>query len=667
VGQNDFSVLDKRPAKAATALPSSPQPGSSPGEPPTVALPERAFWILGAVVALVTLAVFLPSVRNSWVNWDDADNFLGNPHFRGLGWSNIRWVFSGSVQDAHWIPLTWLTLSLDYVIWGMNPAGYHLTSLLIHSVNALLCYVLAYRLLELGFGAGARPRDLRLAAAVAALFFALHPLRVESVAWITERRDVLMGLFAFSTVLAWLEACRAGTPGRPARRWYWTAVGCFAAALLSKAMVVGLPIVLVVLDVYPLRRVRAGGGRWPTRLVRLAILEKAPFLLLSSAAGAVTLVIAAQRTHATPLSVLGMVPRLAVSAYGLAFYLRKTLVPWPLSPLYTLFHPVVPWRATYVGPALIVIGISALTVAARRRWPAGLAVWISYVALLLPMLGLLHNGTQITADRFTYAAAVGPAILVGAAVAWCRQASLDGRIAPALGSGVLTATLLWIVVLTALTVPQIGIWKDSVTLWTRAAEAEPQSDIPIFYLGWALTEAGRFDEARGHFQRSLARVPPEFPTLRAQFLFHVGMVELRGGRPADAEARFREALRLDPEHPAAWIRLGVVLWARGQREEATRAWAKAVSLAPRWGAYQLWEIRLAASEMPEVAAVARGRLAFNLGALLEHYRQPGQALEQYRVAAALLPDDMTACGRAKRLSAAMAPGETVACDFRGRP
>src|SRR4029453_10716480 len=138
------SVLAPSPAKAATALPSSPQPGPLPGEPPTVAPSERLFWILGAVVALVTLAVFLPSVWNGWANWDDADNFLGNPHFRGLGWSNIRWIFSGSVQDAHWIPLTWVTLSLDYVIWGMNPAGYHLTSLLIHSVNALLCYVLAY-------------------------------------------------------------------------------------------------------------------------------------------------------------------------------------------------------------------------------------------------------------------------------------------------------------------------------------------------------------------------------------------------------------------------------------------------------------------------------------------------------------------------------------------
>jgi len=416
------SVLDRRPAKASTALNSSLDRGPVPRKQPSVVPAGRTFWTLGAVVAGVTLAVFLPSIRNGWVNWDDVDNFLGNPHFRGLGGANLRWILAGSVQDAHWTPLTWLTLSLDYVIWGMNPAGYHLTSLLIHSLNALLCYVLACRLLELGFGSGARPGDLRRAAIVAALFFALHPLRVESVAWITERRDVLMGMFAFSTLLVWLRACRSGADGRPARRWYWAAVVCFAAALLSKVMVVGLPIVLVALDVYPLRRIGASHARWRTRLVRLTVVEKAPFLLLSAAAVVMTLVIAAQRTHATPLSVLGIAQRLAISAYGPAFYLWKTLVPWPLSPLYTLFHPVVPWSATYIVPALGVAGITALTIAARRRWPAGLAVWISYVALLLPMLGVVHSGAQITADRFTYAASVGPAILLGAAVAWGRQA-----------------------------------------------------------------------------------------------------------------------------------------------------------------------------------------------------------------------------------------------------
>jgi len=604
---------------------------------------------VGAAVASLTFLAFLSALGNGWVNWDDADNFLANPHYRGLAWANLRWILTGSVQDAHWVPLTWLTLSLDYVLWGMRPAGYHLTAVILHSISAFLCYRLADRLLELGLPSSSRASERRVGAAVAALFWALHPLRVESVAWITERRDVLMGLFAFATLLAWLRACSRGRDARPPRGWYWVAVGCFALALSSKTMVVGLPFVLVVLDVYPLRRIDLAQAGATARLARSVLAEKAPFWLLALAASAVTLVIAGERAHTTPLAVLGVGQRLAVAAYGLAFSLGKTVVPAGLSPLYTLFHPVEPWSMTYVGPAIVVVAITVLTVLARRRWPAGLAAWISYAALLLPMLGLIHSGAQITADRFTYLAAVGPAVLLGATVTWCLAASRAHRIAHWLGPGMAVATMIWLLALAALTMAQIGIWKDSVSLWRRAAEVEPASDIPIFYLGWALEEAGRFDEARAHFEWSLAHVPPELPALRAQFLFHIALVEQRAGRMAAAEARLREALQLDPEHPAALIRLGTALWTREARDEARQAWTRAAALASHWSRYQLWEIRSALEAMPDVPLRERGMLAFHLGTWLEQHGQRGQALELYRRAATLPPGDRTACERASRL------------------
>jgi len=385
------------------------------------------------------------------------------------------------------------------------------------------------------------------------------------------------------------------------------------------------------------------------RLARSVLAEKVPFWLLALAASAVTLVIAGERAHTTPLAVLGVGQRLAVAAYGLAFSLGKTVVPAGLSPLYTLFHPVEPWSMTYVGPAIVVVAITVLTVLARRRWPAGLAAWISYVALLLPMLGLIHSGAQITADRFTYLAAVGPAVLLGATVTWCLAASRAHRIAHWLGPGMAVATMIWLLALAALTMAQIGIWKDSVSLWRRAAEVEPASDIPIFYLGWALEEAGRFDEARAHFEWSLAHVPPELPALRAQFLFHIALVEQRAGRMAAAEARLREALQLDPEHPAALIRLGTALWTREARDEARQAWTRAAALASHWSRYQLWEIRSALEAMPDVPLRERGMLAFHLGTWLEQHGQRGQALELYRRAATLPPGDRTACERASRL------------------
>ena len=202
---------------------------------------------VGTAVASIAFLAFLPALGNGWFNWDDANKFVANPHYRPLDWANLRWILTGSVKGAHWVPLTWLTLSLDYVLWGMRPAGYHLTSVILHSISAFLCYRFADRLLELGLGSSSRGSERRVGAAGAALFWALHPLRVESVAWITERRDVLVGLFAFATLLAWVRACFPRRHARPACGWYWAAVGCFALAFLSKTMVVGLPLVLVVL------------------------------------------------------------------------------------------------------------------------------------------------------------------------------------------------------------------------------------------------------------------------------------------------------------------------------------------------------------------------------------------------------------------------------------
>src|SRR2546421_6839236 len=223
-------------------------------------------------IAVITVAVFAPALWYGFVLWDDDRNLLSNPHYRGLGWGQARWAFTSAVM-GHWIPVTWLTFGLDYALWGMNAFGYHLTNVLLHAANGVLVYVLALRLLQLTLTA-ARPGPVRVGAVVAALFFAVHPLRVESVAWVTERRDVLSALFYLLTVLAYLKACAADGPSR--RRWRLASIGAYALGLLSKSLIMSLPLVLLVLDVYPLRRAR---GRW-----RVILLEKLPYLGLAVAA-----------------------------------------------------------------------------------------------------------------------------------------------------------------------------------------------------------------------------------------------------------------------------------------------------------------------------------------------------------------------------------------------
>src|SRR5438093_8454887 len=329
-------------------------------EPIAGALPERWLpWLVPGLIALVTFVAFLPALQNQFVNWDDAENFLENPHYRGLGWTQLRWMWT-TFHLGHYIPLTWMTLGLDYRLWGMNPFGYHLTSLLLHAANAVVFFFVVHRILTLALPRPSeRGRALAVSAGFAALVFAIHPLRVESVAWVTERRDVLSGLFYLLTILMYLRACARGARGRG---WYWLSVAVFGCALLSKSMVVSLPVVLLILDVYPLRRL-GGALAWWSEPARRVYVEKIPFVLLAAAASAVALM--AQLSHNTMVSVVQLsgLGRLALSVYGLSFYLWKPVALVTLSPLYELPPTVNPWAPPFLLSYGLVVAITALVLA----------------------------------------------------------------------------------------------------------------------------------------------------------------------------------------------------------------------------------------------------------------------------------------------------------------
>src|SRR5712691_1848133 len=386
-------------------------------EPVSQALTRRwVHWLVPALIALVTFAAFLPTLQNQFVSWDDTDNFLDNPHYRGLGWTHLRWMWTTHL--GHYIPLTWMTLGLDYLLWGMNPFGYHLTSLLLHAANAAVFFFVVRRILTLALpGPSERGHALAVCAAVAALVFAIHPLRVESVAWVTERRDVLSGLLYLLTILAYLRAREREERGRG---WYWLSVAVFGCALLSKSMVVNLPVVLLILDVYPLRRLGGDIG-WSSEAARRVYTEKIPFVLLAAAASAIAVM--AQLSFHAALSVaqLSAPRRLAVSAYGLSFYLWKMVVPVNLSPLYER-GLVDPWATPFLLSYGGAVAITALAWVRRRRWPGLTATWLAYVVILLPVLGIVQSGPQIAADRYTYLAGLGWAILAGAGLLACWRA-----------------------------------------------------------------------------------------------------------------------------------------------------------------------------------------------------------------------------------------------------
>jgi len=619
-----------RKLATAAAPQHSQMPQRQRREPVTRALTQRwVHWLVPVLVALVTFAVFLPALQNQFVNWDDPTNFLDNPYYRGLGWSQLRWMWTTHL--GHYIPLTWMTLGLDYLLWGMNPFGYHLTSLLLHAANAVVFFFVVHRILPLALPSRSeRGHALAVAAGFAALVFAIHPLRVESVAWVTERRDVLSGLFYLLTILLYLRACEGGARGRG---WYWLSVAVFVCALLSKSMVVNLPVVLLILDVYPLRRLGGSIGWW-SEPARRVYVEKIPFVLLAAAASAIALM--AQLSHDTMVSVvqLSALGRLAVSVYGLSFYLWKTVAPVSLSPLYER-SVVNPWAAPFLLSYGGVVTITALALACRRRAPGLPAAWLAYVVILLPVLGLFQSGPQIAADRYTYLAGLGWAIFAGAGLFSCW------RLRPFLSTGLTASVLLGLGVLTW---NQVHVWHDSKTLWAQALAIDPNSSVAQNDFGEALAQQGKLAEAIEHYRQAL-NIRPDY----ADAHYNWAGALAQQGRLADAVDHYQRALQIAPDDADAHNAWGAALAQQGRLAEAAEHYRQALRIRPdhaaahnNWGAALTEQRKLAeAIEHYRQALNIRPDYAdahYNWGLVLAQQGKRAEASEHFRQALRINPD-----------------------------
>ena len=516
--------------------------------------------IASFAIAAVAFAVFAPALQYGFLLWDDDRNFLTNPFYRGLGWAQIRWDLTANIM-GHWIPVTWLTFSLDYVIWGMNPFGYHLGNVLLHAATAAVFYVVAWRLLRLALTT-APPWAITAGAIVSALFFAVHPLRVESVAWITERRDALSGLFYLFTVLAYLKACAADGASR--RRWLVASLGAFTLGLLSKALIMSLPLVLLILDVYPLRRAR---GSW-----RRILVEKVPYLGLAVAAAIVSVFVIA-KLGLTSAVAYPPTARAAMALYSLVFYVGKTVLPLGLSPMHELPARVELTSPRFMMATLIAIGVSAVLFLVRRPWPAGLAVWLAYGLSLAPVSGIVHNGPQLVADRYSYFSCFGLALLVGAVVVFAVSSAGIARL---LRAAVVLAVFGWIVGLAALTSQQLPIWRNAETLWQRAVEVDPDCAFCHGQWGALLGNRGQLGEAIAHFERVVALRPAN-----VRHRGNLGLALLKAERPAEAAAQFERMLAAEPADAETRTRLGLALVSQGKLAEASAQFERASRDDPR--------------------------------------------------------------------------------------
>jgi Flp pilus assembly protein TadD len=571
--------------------------------------------LLPLAIGLLSVVAFLPALGGEFLTWDDDVNFLRNESYRGLGWPQIRWAFS-NVRMGHYIPVTWLSLSGNYVAGGMNPWGYHLVNLLVHAANAILFYLVARRLLAAARDGGpqAARRDALLAggAAAAALVFTVHPLRVESVAWITERRDVLSGLFFLAAILTYLRGVETGERIEP--RWRMYSLLLFAGGLLSKASVMTLPAVLVLLDVYPLRR---GAFTW-----RRLVAEKAGYWALALA-GAVGALVALRLSglRITPYVAYGPEARLAMAAYSFWFYPSTWIWPVRLSPMYELPARLDPLSLKFLLPVIGLVAVTTPLVLLRKRWPGGLAAWVYSAVMLLPISGVVHAGFQLAHDRYSYLSGLGFALLAGGAVAWILRATGDRRVSRPVAAGALSVAALGVAALGIGSWQQSRVWLDSETLWRWGAEADPRCAICADNLAALLVDsdnAARLREAEQLARHALVINPTYDSSYNT-----LGVVLAKRHADQEAEAAFRRAIQLAPDRVAPSVNLGV-LYARSGRH------AEALAL-----------LRAAFARSPEHAGL-RTRLALMLrndGIVQTRAGRLPEAEELFREALHLTPDD----------------------------
>jgi tetratricopeptide (TPR) repeat protein len=493
---------------------------------------------ISALLALVTLLLFLPVLNHDFVNYDDGDYVTGNTHVQaGLTWSGVIWAFKTG-QASNWHPLTWLSHMLDWQLFGNRPGFHHLTNLVWHIANT----VLLFNLFRLMTGAVWR-------SALLALLFAIHPLHVESVAWVSERKDVLSTFFFFLTLLAYhlYVRSRQTAAGSNARRNYALALVCFALGLMSKPMLVTLPFVLLLLDYWPLGRLTAKSN------LSSLVLEKLPFFVLSAISSIITFVV--QREGGAVSTSISFAARLANAVVSYVRYLGKMFWPVDLSVLYP--HPG-SWPASIVGGAAVLLLVLTAGVLVQFRCrPYFITGWFWFVGMLVPVIGVVQVGIQSMADRYTYVPIIGVFLIV----IWAGAEVEAAR--PALRDVVNVALVLILLGCIWLTHAQIQYWRNSETLFTRAVVVTDRNYLAYNNLGFYFSNQGKVAEAMTNYAKSL-EINPNYEDA----LNNMGYALANQKKPAEAIPYYEAALRIRPNQTEVHNNLGNALSELGKLDEA---------------------------------------------------------------------------------------------------
>ncbi|MCX7634352.1 MAG: tetratricopeptide repeat protein, partial [Syntrophales bacterium] len=508
---------------------------------------NRYLHLVCVSLALMVVLLYAPVKDYDFIGFDDRPYVTENPYVtEGLTYEGVKWAFS-TFHEANWHPLTWLSLMVDGGLYGLNAGGYHFTNVLFHLANVLLLFLVFHAM------TGALWRSGMVAA-----LFAVHPLHVESVAWVAERKDVLSGFFWMLTLGFYVRYVSLPSWGR-----YGGVVLCFVLGLLSKPMVVTLPLVLLLLDYWPLGRfggVVSGGGVSVMRGRWFLLWEKVPLLLLSALASAITIYAQANYRVISSLENLPMMPRLENALRSYFLYVKKMLIPVDLAIFYPYptVSPLNIWQ--FIVLAALMVALSVTAVVLLKRYPYIAVGWFWYVGTLVPVIGLIQVGAQAMADRYAYLPMIGIYLVL----VWL-SAEILRKITQRQAVGVVTGVII-LSVLVFMTREQLSYWKNAETLFRRAIEVTGPNYVAENNLGLSLLERGRCAEAEAHFLRAI-HIQPDF----AAAYHNLGVARHCLGQFDAATHAYRMEIRLNPGRHQAYYRLGLALAAQGKHEDAVRA------------------------------------------------------------------------------------------------
>lgn len=544
--------------------------------------PHKA-WIYAIAVAVITVAVYVPALNNGFVYWDDQKYVYENTNITNLNAGFFKWIFT--FHAANWHPLTWVSHAADYLLWGLNPFGHHLSSIILHGINTfLLCLFVIYLMINT-----TKPdipatesttntaNKAIITGAVTALLFGIIPVHVESVAWVSERKDVLSTFFVLLSLIFYIRYYASNDTRR--RLNYSLCLLFFVLALLSKPMAITLPAVFILLDIYPLQRLSLAKN---LKIQHGVLIEKIPFFSMSAVSALLTILAQSSGGAVGTIEAYPLSSRILVAIRALFFYLEKMFLPAGLSPYYPYPKNATLASIEFMIPVILLVVVTiACYYAFKRGYRLFLNAWLFYVITLLPVIGIIQVGAQAAADRYTYIPSFAPLIIIGVGVATVIEKSAARSFPGWIKVSVLSAFVSFTVIMSIITFRQIGVWKDSLTLWSTVLTISPSSPQPYLARSEVYMSLGKYDSALQDLENAI-RLVPDY----ADAYYNRATVHLKLENHSKVVDDLDKAIQLNPSMDKAYFVRGTSLIKLEQYPQAIRDLDRFLLKAPDFVAHE---------------------------------------------------------------------------------